>query len=95
MNKYLSVPVTSQGNQLLRSSDVLLVDKTSNTVTTVSYMGGDAVEITHAADTGVVFRDWVQNFILQSVNVGWNVNNPLSTGAAPFAISQIAVATGS
>jgi len=56
MEKFLSIPVTSEGNQLISANNIVLIDAASATATTtvITYAGGKVITLTHAAQ--VAFR---------------------------------------
>lgn len=70
MAQFLSIPVTSEGNQLISARNVLLVEQASTTTVTVTYASGsasgDILTITHAATgAGVyVMRDLIQDALV-------------------------------
>ena len=49
MEKYLSIPVTNEGNQLVTLSNVKLIEAASTTSTTINYGSSKVITITHAA----------------------------------------------
>lgn len=92
MEKFLSLPVTSQGNQLISATNVILVDAASATATatTITYAGGKVVTLTHAAQVAFSMRDAIQNAIVNALGTSWtHVVFPTSV---PQAISEIGVA---
>jgi hypothetical protein len=92
MEKFLSVPVTSQGNQLISATNVILVDSASATATStaITYAGGKVVTLTHAAQVAFSMRDAIQTGIADSLQTSWtHVVFPI---AVPQAISEIGVA---
>lgn len=93
MEKFLSIPVTSEQNQLVSANNVILVEQASTTTVTIAYAGGKVVTLTHAtAGAGVeTERDAIQAAIVAALQSPWysvsyQVNN------LPFAVSGIAVA---
>jgi len=52
MAKFLSIPVTNEGNQLVSADDIKIIKQASTTTVTVVYGGAaaqDVLTITHAA----------------------------------------------
>jgi len=93
MEKFLSIPVTNEQNQLVSANNVILVEQASTTTVTITYAGGKVVTLTHAtAGAGVeTERDAIQSAIVAALQSPWysvsyQVNN------LPFAVSGIAVA---
>jgi hypothetical protein len=93
MEKFLSIPVTNEQNQLVSANNVILVEQASTTTVTIAYAGGKVVTLTHAtAGAGVeTERDAIQAAIVAALQSPWysvsyQVNN------LPFAVSGIAVA---
>mgnify|MGYP005988186399 CR=1 FL=1 len=71
MAQFLSIPVTSEGNQLISARNVLLVEQASTTTVTVTYASGstgaDILTITHATQaSGYEMRDVIQNALISA-----------------------------
>ena len=71
MAQFLSIPVTSEGNQLISARNVLLVEQASTTTVTVTYASGstgaDILTITHAIQaSGYEMRDVIQNALISA-----------------------------
>jgi|GEM_PF-6693113 len=71
MAQFLSIPVTSEGNQLISARNVLLVEQASTTTVTVTYASGstgaDVLTITHATQaSGYEMRDVIQNALISA-----------------------------
>ena len=66
MEKFLSIPVTSEQTQLVSANNVLLVEQASTTTVTIAYAGGKVTTLTHAtAGSGdETQRDAIQNAIV-------------------------------
>lgn len=92
MEKFLSLPVTSQGNQLISATNVILVDAASATATAtaITYAGGKVVTLTHAAQVAFSMRDAIQNGIANALQTSWT--NTVYEITVPQAISEIGVA---
>jgi hypothetical protein len=94
MEKFLSIPVTSAGNQLVSATNVILVeaaaDSATATSTTITYSGGKVVTLTHAAQVAFSMRDAIQDAIVNALGTSWTyVVFPTSV---PQAVSDIDVA---
>jgi hypothetical protein len=92
MEKFLSIPVTSAGNQLVAVTNVILVDAASATATAtaITYAGGKVVTLTHAAQVAFSMRDAIQNGIANALQTSWT--NPVYGITVPQAVSNIDVA---
>jgi hypothetical protein len=92
MEKFLSIPVTSEGNQLVAATNIVLIDAASATATTtvITYAGGKVVTLTHAAQVAFSMRDAIQNGVASALQTSWT--NPVYEIAVPQAVSGIAVA---
>ncbi len=92
MEKFLSIPVTSAGNQLVAVTNVILVDAASATATAtaITYAGGKVVTLTHAAQVAFSMRDAIQNGIAAALQTSWT--NPVYEITVPQAVSNIDVA---
>jgi hypothetical protein len=93
MEKFLSIPVTSEQNQLVSATDIKLIEQASTTTVTIMYGGGKLTTITHAALSAGVesMRDAIQTAVIAALqepwyNVAYQVNN------LPAAVSGIAIA---
>ena len=96
MEKFLSIPVTNEQNQLLSATGIVLIVQASTTTVTVHYKsstGTDVVTITHAtAPAGSeAMRDAIQDAVVAALGTSWTyvayeVNN------LPFAVSGITIA---
>ena len=92
MEKFLSIPVTSAGNQLVAVTNVILVDAASATATAtaITYAGGKVVTLTHAAQVAFSMRDAIKAAIAASLQTSWT--NVIYDVAVPQAVSDIDVA---
>lgn len=96
MEKFLSIPVTSEQNQLVSATGIVLIVQASTTTVAIHYKastGTDVVTITHAtAGAGdETMRDAIQNAVVSALTTSWTyvkfqVNN------LPYAVSAIAIA---
>jgi hypothetical protein len=93
MEKFLSIPVTSEQNQLVSANNVILVEQASTTTVTITYAGGKVVTLTHAtAGAGVeTERDAIQAAIVAALQSPW-YSVSYQVDNLPFAVSGIAVA---
>ena len=74
MEKFISIPVTTTGNQLISSNHVLAVISTATgTTTTITYLSGKVVTITTGSTNQVNYnvRDAIQNAIAASSAYNW------------------------
>jgi hypothetical protein len=95
MEKFLSIPVTSEQRQLISATGIVLIEQESTTVVHVHYKastGTDVVVITHAAAAAgnESMRDAIQDAVVAALGTSWTyvayeVNN------LPFAVSGITV----
>ena len=94
MEKFLSIPVTSAGNQLVSANNVILVEAASDSATAVTtlitYAGGKVVTLTHAAQVAFSMRDAIQAAIAASLQTSWT--NVVYDVSVPQAVSDIDVA---
>ena len=78
MAKFLSIPVTSEGNQLISADDIKIIKQASGTTVTVVYGGAaaqDVLTITHAAlanPGSVEMRDVIQNAVVDAHQSVWH-----------------------
>jgi len=96
MEKFLSIPVTNEQNQLVSATGIVLISQNSTTTVHVHYkasIASDVVTITHAtAGAGdETMRDAIQNAVISALQTPWtavafNVSN------LPYAVSAITVA---
>ena len=92
MEKYLSIPVTSKGNQLLSCNGILSVTTASATATDVviKYKSGTTATITSAAQVNFNMRNQIQKELALALATGWtNVSREVSPVKA---VSGIVVA---
>jgi len=98
MEKFLSIPVTGQPNQLVSVNNVILVaagtGATNNTATatttTITYNEGKVVTLTHAAQVAYSMRTAIQNALIDARQTPWtNIAIPI---VVPQAVSAVTVA---
>ncbi len=92
MEKYLSIPVTSAGNQLISCNGVISVSSSGATATTVvvTYKSGTTATITSAGQVNYDMRNQIQNELALALATGWT---SVSREVSPVkAVSGIVVA---
>lgn len=94
MEKFLSIPVTSQGAQLVSANNIILVDTGSDsataTTTLITYAGGKVVTLTHAAQVAFSMKLAIQAAIVAALQTSWT--NVVYDVTVPQAVSDIDVA---
>lgn len=90
MEKYLSVPVTGEGSQLVSISGVKLIDSASATATatTIAYIDGTVSTITHAAAVAFDVRIALEEAMDIALQTAWT--KVAHTVVMPKAVSAIA-----
>ena len=96
MEKFLSIPVTSEQRQLLSATGIVLIVQASTTTVTVHYKsstGTDVVTITHAASgaNSEAMRDAIQDAVIAALTTSWTYV-AYQVDNLPFAVSGIAIA---
>jgi len=73
MEKFLSIPVTSEGNQLVSCTGIKSIKSASatGTATIIIYDGGKSTTFTHAAQAAFSFRTAVQNAVTAALRTPW------------------------
>ena len=92
MTKFLSIPVTSEGNQLVSCNDIKLIEQGSTTTVVITYGGGKVTTITHAASASgsEEMRDAIQSAVVTALQQPWrNVTHQVEN--LPKAVSAIAI----
>jgi len=91
MSKFLSIPVTSSGTQLVSATDIKGISQFSTISVKITYSGGKVVTITHADITsGTAMRDIIQDAVVAILKDSWTV---VTKDVVPtFAVSGIAIA---
>ena len=95
MAKFLSIPVTNEGNQLVSAEGIKLIEQASTTTVTITYGGAaaqDVITITHAAVAAgsEEMRDVIQDAVVDAHQSLWH--NVVTTVAPSKAVSGIAIA---
>jgi hypothetical protein len=93
MEKFLSIPVTSEQRQLVQATGIILIEQASTTTVTIVYGGGKVVTLTHAtAGAGdETQRDAIQNAVVAALQTSWTFV-AYTVSNLPYAVSGIAVA---
>ena len=93
MEKFLSIPVTSEQNQLVQASGIILIEQASTTTVTIVYGGSKVVTLTHAtAGAGdETQRDAIQNAVVAALQTSWTYV-AYTVSSLPYAVSGITVA---
>jgi hypothetical protein len=96
MEKFLSIPVTNEQNQLLSATGIVLIEQETVTTVHVHYKastGTDVVTITHAtAPAGnETMRDAIQAAVIAALQTVWTKPAYAVTNL-PFAVSGITIA---
>ena len=100
MQKFLSIPVTGEQNQLVSCNDIKIVEigdasgpgSNPTTATTIYYGGGKKITLTHAAVSGgsEEMRDAVQDGVVEILQKQWT-DVALQMDSLPQAVSGIAI----
>ena len=95
MEKFLSIPVTGEQNQLLSATGIVLIEQETTTTVHVHYKastGTDVVTITHAtaAAGNETMRDAIQDAVIGALQTPWT-HVAYTVSNLPFAVSGIAV----
>ncbi len=93
MQKFLSIPVTDEQNQLVAVQGIALVEQGSTTTVVITYQEGKVTTITHAtAGAGdETERDAIQDAIIKALQTSWQ-SPAYQVSGLPYAVSGIAVA---
>ncbi len=73
MQKYLSIPVKNEQNQLVLINDIAIVEQASTSKVEIHYTSGKKVEVNHdvmAANNEDV-RDAIEDSILDALQLSW------------------------
>lgn len=91
MEKFLSIPVTGQANQLVSANNVILVDTGANsptsTVTLIKYTGGKVVTLGHTAQVASDMRIAIEKAIVEALMTPWT--KVVYNFVSPRAVSDI------
>jgi hypothetical protein len=94
MEKFLSIPVTGQQDQLVSATDIKLIKQASTTTVTITYGGGKVVTITHATNAGAsdrTQRDAIQSAVIAALQTVWN-RAAYQIASLPYAVSGVTIA---
>ena len=93
MQKFLSIPVTNEQNQLVAIDGIALVEQGSTTTVVITYQGGKVTTLTHAtAGSGdETQRDAIEDAIVEALQTKWN-EVAYQVDGLPYAVSGIAIA---
>ena len=91
MNKFLSIPVTSNGNKLVSVSNVKLITQAAQSATAVTtlidYIDGTTTTLTHAAAVAFDMRIALEDAMNSALQSNWQkVVHPFTS---PKAVSGI------
>lgn len=91
MEKFIYIPVTGLGNQMVSVTNVKLIDEASATATatTIHYNDGTVTTVTHAADTAFSVLIALQNAMVAALQESWTRVAPI-TVSLNVAVSGIA-----
>jgi hypothetical protein len=95
MEKFLSIPVTNEQNQIISATGIVLISQNSTTTVHVHYKASaasDVLTITHAtAGAGdETMRDAIQNAVVAALTTSWT-NVLYTVENLPYAVSAITV----
>ena len=96
MEKFLSIPVTNEQNQIISATGIVLISQNSTTTVHVHYkasIASDVLTITHAAAGAgdETMRDAIQDAVIASLQTPWT-NVLYSVQNLPYAVSNISIA---
>lgn len=81
MQKYISIPVKNEQNQLVLVNDIAIIEQASTTKVEIHYTSGKKVEVDHdtmAANNEEV-RDRIQDHVVACLEQSWtNVTNQVT-----------------
>jgi hypothetical protein len=96
MEKFLSIPVTNEQNQIISATGIVLISQNSTTTVHVHYKASaasDVLTITHdAAPSGdETMRDAIQNAVVAALTTSWT-NVLYTVQGLPYEVTAITVA---
>lgn len=74
MDKYIRIPVTNEGSQLVQANDIKLIEQASTTTLTVNYGSGrkNTITFTPAAGSNLTgVRDTFQSAVGAALSTDW------------------------
>ena len=92
MEKFLSIPVTGEGNQLVSVSGIKLIDAANATAadTLITYAGGKVTTVSVTAQVDFSMRDFLQDSMVEALQSPWR--QVVHKVTPPQAVTGIAVA---
>ena len=92
MQKFLSIPVTNEQNQLVSATDVKLIEQASTSTVTITYGGGKVTTITHgtAPAGNEEMRDKIQDEVVEALQQTWK-SVIKQVADLPYAVSGIGI----
>lgn len=104
MQKFLSIPIDGETNQLIAVDSIMLIDQLSTTEVTIQYAtvnaATDLITLTHTAmDAGdTTVRDRIQDSVLAVLATSWHnpslnvpLTNLVSAASGPVVITALAL----
>ena len=96
MEKFLSIPVTNEQNQIISATGIVLISQNSVTTVHVHYKASaasDVLTITHdtAPSGDETMRDAIQDAVVAALTTPWT-NVSYTVANLPYAVSAITVA---
>jgi len=99
MEKFLSIPVTGEGNQLVPVTDVKLIETDGSlptTKTNINYGSGKVITITHGTvgassitNSQTQFRNWLQLQMSNALSTAWTRASYSAIPIPAYAVSGI------
>ena len=95
MEKFLSIPVTNEQNQIISATGIVLISQNSTTTVHVHYKASaasDVLTITHAAAGAgdETMRDAIQAAVVAALTTSWT-NVLYTVENLPYAVTGIAI----
>ena len=81
MQKYISIPVKNEQNQLVLVNDIAIIEQASTTLVEIHYTSGKKVEVNHdaMAANNEEIRDRLQEHVVACLEQSWtNVTNQVT-----------------
>lgn len=94
MEKFLSIPVTGEGNQLVSCNNIKLIEQATTTSVTIVYGGAaaqDVITINHGTASAEEMRDAIQNAVVSALSTPWQKPS-YQVSNLPQAVSGIGIA---
>ena len=95
MEKFLSIPVTNEQNQIISATGIVLIEQETTGTVHVHYkasVASDVVTIAHAtAPSGdETMRDAIQNAVVAALTTSWT-NVLYTVQGLPYAVTGISI----